>query len=169
MPNLRVPVLVVALLIAMLMSGIRDWQLTAIHSGFVDAARYVENHRSTGALAFSEVIRFYLRDPGQGCDAPAIPENPTELRRLYLRGYDYVIINRHTELRTQYLSRYARQVAAYPAPNVTPFGENLIDSENGILPTTPRADRVRIYRLNAFRGRRERRDTLDACSLDQLG
>ncbi len=144
------------------------WPLTEIRSGYAQAASYVTQQGGRGAIAVNEVMRFYLRDPGRGCDAPRLPGSVSALVVMDHAGYHYAIIDSYEKPLARYLSRHARVVRRFRAVNPSPFGENLIASENGDPPSTRTSVQVTVYALAALRTREVDRKVVATCNLDQL-
>jgi hypothetical protein len=161
--------LIVTTLVLILLGCIHVWPLSDAHSGFALAAKYVLEHKSQGALVENEVMLFYLRDPGRGCDAPRLPKTVASLASDARRGTDYAVIDRYSWPLASYLSRHAHLVARYPAVSTSSGGEDLIASENGAPPLALPPERVDVYAIHSIRYLVPGLTTPERCSLDSLG
>jgi 4-amino-4-deoxy-L-arabinose transferase-like glycosyltransferase len=133
-----VPALAVLTLLLALVEADRAWSLTSVRSGFALATSYLHHHHSENAVVVNEVMLFYLRDSGRGCDAPAIPpldaSLSTTLAADEYAGNRYAVIDSYAIPLSWYLLRHAHAVRHFPTMGTWPMGENLIASENGFPP-----------------------------------
>lgn len=150
-----------------LFQGIRAWPLTQVRSGFAMAAGYVQRERIEGAMVLNEVLTFYLRDPGRGCDAPRLPNSVGALGTRQGTADEYAIVDSYYLPSALYLARHAHRVASYPAVGAAPGGEDLIASENGIPPSDAGAFHVDVYSLDGLHLHLRGATRLE-CTLDRL-
>lgn len=167
--NIRVARLLVvtAALGCALLECIRVWPLTGMRSGFPAAAAYVER-RGGGALVVNEVMRFYLRGGGQGCQAPRLPRTLADLAGAARVLPRYAVVDDYSRPLARYLARHADRVAQYPQVNAAPMGENLIASEGGNPPVSHTIGRIDVYALHSLRLPSSRTGRRLTCNLDQL-
>jgi len=142
--------------------------LLHVRSGFAQATTYLDRHRTIGALVDDEVMRFYLRDPGQGCDGQKVPWRVGDLRVYVRAGNDFAVLTHEATPTASFLSRQAQRVARFPALGTRYTGENLIASENGFSPWPSQSDWVIVYSLRDLDVPRSHLLHPATCSLDRL-
>ncbi len=148
--------------------GVHAWRLTAVRSGFAEAALYVRDRGTGNALIVNEVMRFYLRDSGQTCDTPQLPGTLSSLAAADRVGYEYVILDRRSSTIARYLIQHARPLKQYLAAGPLVWGENVIASENGYTPGAQRGRFIDVYSLDSIHlvgGHAARSPT---CTLDRV-
>ncbi|MBV9279698.1 MAG: glycosyltransferase family 39 protein [Chloroflexi bacterium] len=156
--------------ILLTLAGARQaWPLTEVRSGFARAADYIQQHGGSGAFVVNEVMVFYLRDPGRGCDAPTLPVEPASLGQDDGLAGDYAVIDRYSSAAARFLSARARLAARYPTLGPASLSEDLIASENGLPPSTRRPERVDVYALDSLHPGRGVVAVPLVCTLDHLG
>lgn len=161
------PIHLAGIALVLVASGVLPaWQLTEVRSGFAQAASYVDQHRSPGALVVNEVMVFYLRDRGVGCDAPRLPKRLALLAARDGAGGDYAIIDKYTSPVAIYLARHGRIVARFPVTGNASLGEDLIASENG-YPPLRQARYVDVYPLDSLH-LPDRYSAKQSCTMDRL-
>lgn len=146
------PASILAIAAALVLGGassIGAWQLTAERSGFISAARYVEQHGGS-ALTSTEIMLFYLRGSGSTCHAPALPHHYDDLGPYATAGYRLAVVERHHFSPVVTLFReQERRLRRYPTIGAVRLGEDLISSENGDPVTQPvRPEYVDVYRID---------------------
>lgn len=166
-PEIRRWSFALASLLLVLAGSIIAWPLTDIRSGFSLAAHFVKGHGSQGALVVNEVMLFYLRDPGRGCDAPRLPVNAAALAGDGL-GADYAVIDQYSSPLARYLAHHAHLVARYPTISTTSATEDLIASENGVPPFIHWTEQVDVYALDSLHLRERGVMAPRRCTLDSL-
>jgi 4-amino-4-deoxy-L-arabinose transferase-like glycosyltransferase len=149
-------------------AALQSWQLSSDRSGFALAARYVAKHESSGALVVNEVMLFYLRDPGRGCDAPRLPDKSASLVPGGGTGGDLAVVDQYYLPAARHLARHARLVAKFPTVNSSIRSEDLIASENGMSPLIRRPEYVDVYSLESLHPRVHGVAAPQPCSLDRL-
>ena len=142
--------------------------LLHVRSGFARATTYLDRHRTIGALVDDEVMRFYLRDPGQGCDGQKVPWRVGDLRVYVRAGNDFAVLTHASTPTASFLRRQARHVARFSALGAGYRGENLIESENGYPPSSTSSDWVIVYSLRDLDVPRSHLLHPATCSLDRL-
>jgi hypothetical protein len=148
--------------------GALSWRLTAERSGFAQAALYVRNRGTEDALIVNEVLRFYLRDPGQSCDTPSLPSTLSSLAAADRVGDEYVILDRRGSASARYLLQHARPVKQYLAVGSPSLGENVIASENGYAPWVQRAQFIDVYTLDSLHLHGGHSARSPTCALDRI-
>ena len=118
-------------------------------------------------MVLNEVLTFYLRDPGRGCDAPRLPNSVGALGTRQGTADEYAIVDSYYLPSALYLARHAHRVASYLAVGAAPGGEDLIASENGIPPSDAGAFHVDVYSLDGLHLHLRGATRLE-CTLDRL-
>lgn len=164
----RLP-LILGTLLVVILAGLQVWPLTTVRSGFAVAATYVARHRSPGAFVVNEVMEFYLRDPGRGCDAPRLPRGYDSLLSDARNGNKYAVVDQYTSPLAAYLARHAQRVAHVPTLGSISLGDDLIASENGVPPLASHAEYVDVYALTSLHlALHDFRLAKQSCTLDRL-
>lgn len=121
-----------------------SWRLTEERSGFASAAAAVER-RGGRALTSSEVMVFYLREPGGRCSSPPIPLRLDVLSADIRAGYRLAVLERHHNSPiTDLIHRKGRLIASWPVFGGPDLGESPVASENGTWPN-PNERRETVY------------------------
>ncbi len=146
---------------------LQAWPLTTVRSGFAQAATYLGQHGSNGAIVQSEIMRFYLRDQGRGCDAPPLPTQVASLAQDDGIGGDYAVVDNYFSPTALYLAHHAQVVARFPISGTT-LNEDLVASEDGVPPGSQHQHLVDVFSLDNLHLPVRGLVRPQACTLDQL-
>lgn len=147
---------------------LQAWPLTNVRSGFAQAAIYLEQHGSSGAIVQNEIMRFYLRDQGRGCDAPPLPAQVASLAQEDGVGGDYAVVDNYFSLPSLYLAHHAQVVARFPTSGTATLNEDLVASEDGVPPGSQHQHFVDVFPLDNLHLAGRRLVRPQVCTLDQL-
>ncbi|MGH2444148.1 MAG: hypothetical protein ACRDFX_13415, partial [Chloroflexota bacterium] len=142
--------------------------LLGVRSGFAEASLYVARHDGSGALVVNEVMTFYMRSPGTGCDSPRLPVRVASLAGIEDIDDQFAVIDQYSSPIARYLAHHARLVARYSTLGYTRMVEDLIASENGMAPSSTRLERVDVYNLANLNLPERAKETELHCTLDRL-
>jgi len=150
------------------LGSLQAWPLTTVRSGFAQAATYLEQHGSHGAIAENEIMRFYLRDAGRGCDAPRLPARVASLAPDGGVGGDYAVVDQYFSPTALYLAHHAQVVARIPTSGTTALNEDLVASEDGVPPGSQHRHFVDLFSLDHLHIPVRGLVHPQVCTLDQL-
>jgi len=142
--------------------------LITVRSGFAQAATYLEQHGSHGAIVQNEIMRFYLRDEGRGCDAPPLPTQVASLAQDDGLGGDYAVVDNYFSPTALYLAHHAQVVARFATSGTTTLNEDLVASEDGVPPGSQHKHFVDVFSLDKLHLPVRGLVRPQVCTLDQL-
>ncbi|MDQ2742518.1 MAG: glycosyltransferase family 39 protein [Chloroflexota bacterium] len=154
--------------VVMTLGILQAWPLTTVRSGFAQAATYLKQHGSHGAIVQSEIMRFYLRDEGRGCDAPPLPTEVASLAQDNGIGGDYAVVDNYFSPTALYLAHHARVVAHFPTSGTAALNEDLVASEDGVPPGNQHQHFVDVFSLDDLPIPDHGLVRPQVCTLDQL-
>jgi hypothetical protein len=161
----RTSSLAVATLVVCLAGGVISWRLTAVRSGFAEAAGYLARHGHSGAIVGNEIMLFYLRGPDGSCRAEELPTRLRYAPSLARSRYPYAVVDVYDTPIRRYLLRHGDRVARFLVLGTQDLGENPVASENGNPPGPHQDQHVDIYWVA---GRGSRSHAAAACSLTRV-
>lgn len=153
---------------AVVLGVLQAWPLTTVRSGFSQAATYLEQHGSHGAIVENEIMRFYLRDQGRGCDAPSLPTQVASLAQDDGVGGDYAVVDNYFSPTALYLAHHARVAARFPTSGTATLNEDLVASEDGVPPGSQHKHFVDVFSLDHLHIPVRGLIRPQVCTLDQL-
>jgi 4-amino-4-deoxy-L-arabinose transferase-like glycosyltransferase len=121
--------------------------LLTVRSGFVRAALALQRVRTNDAIIDDEVMEFYLRDSGVGCDGQRLPNHIGGLRADVASGARFAFVTSTSHVAAAYLAHHAPLIARFHILGNAYTAEDLISSENGLAPTTGGQEWISMYSL----------------------